>query len=148
MTNEDLATRIQAGEDALTFQLWEQCKGFICKQAYRWAKAWKDRADFDVDDLIQAGYFALCDAVSSFQAERGSFITLLDMSASKHMSSRSFRKTAICWIPSIIKGFVIAGSALYMLCKRSMNIKKLFMTCWQHRNLRMLTASLSRLKLI
>lgn len=80
MTNEDLATRIQAGEDALTFQLWEQCKSFICKQAYRWAKAWKDRADFDVDDLIQAGYFALCDAVSSFQAERGSFITLLDMS--------------------------------------------------------------------
>lgn len=80
MTNEDLATRIQAGEDALTFQLWEQCKSFICKQAYRWAKAWKDRADFDVDDLIQAGYFALCDAVSNFQAERGSFITLLDMS--------------------------------------------------------------------
>lgn len=79
MTNEDLATRIQAGDNTLIPQLWEQCKGFICQEAFRWSEAWKERSDFDADDLIQSGYFALCDAVSGFQADRGNFITLLSL---------------------------------------------------------------------
>lgn len=79
MTNEDLAERIQAGDNTLIPQLWEQCKGFICQEAFRWSEAWKERADFDADDLIQSGYFALCDAVSGFQVDRGSFIYLLSL---------------------------------------------------------------------
>lgn len=79
MTNEDLAVRIQAGDNTLIPQLWEQCKGFICQEAFRWSEAWKERSDFDADDLIQSGYFALRDAVSGFQADRGNFIALLSL---------------------------------------------------------------------
>lgn len=77
MTNEELATRIQAGEDALTFQLWQQCYGFIHQQAMRWARAWESRPDFDADDLTQAGYIALCEAVRGYQKDRGSFLCFL-----------------------------------------------------------------------
>lgn len=79
LTNEELATAIQAGNQELMDQLWRQCYGFIRQQAIRWAKAWENRADFDVDDLINSGYFALCRACSAFQPDRGSFINMLSM---------------------------------------------------------------------
>ena len=76
-TNEELATAIQNGERDLMDQLWRQCYGFIRQQAIRWAKAWERRTDFDIDDLIQAGYIALCEAVKGFQKDRGGFISFL-----------------------------------------------------------------------
>lgn len=80
LTNEELATAIQAGDQDLMEQLWRQCYGFIRQQAIRWARAWENRADFDVDDLINSGYFALCGACSAFQPEKGySFISYLNM---------------------------------------------------------------------
>lgn len=79
LTNEELATAIQAGDQELMEQLWRQCYGFIRQQAIRWARAWENRADFELDDLINSGYFALCGACSAFQPGRGTFINLLDM---------------------------------------------------------------------
>ena len=77
MTNEELAIAIQGGNDALTGELWEWCKGFICKEATRWARAFESRPDIDVDDLIQSGYIALINAVQGFDAGKGTFLTLL-----------------------------------------------------------------------
>lgn len=77
MTNEELAIAIQGGNDALTGELWERCKGFICKEATRWARAFESRPDIDVDDLIQSGYIALINAVQGFDAGKGTFLTLL-----------------------------------------------------------------------
>lgn len=77
MTNEELAIAIQNGNEELMCQLWEQCKGFVCQQALKWSKAWEQRTDFDTDDLIQSGYFALCEAVKGFEMGKGSFIGLL-----------------------------------------------------------------------
>lgn len=77
MTNEELAIAIQGGNDALTGELWEQCKGFIRKEATRWARAFESRPDIDVDDLIQSGYIALINAVQGFDAGKGTFLTLL-----------------------------------------------------------------------
>ena len=91
MTNEELATAIQNGNEELMCQLWEQCKGFICQQALKWSRAWEQRTDFDIDDLIQSGYIALCDAVRSFQKDRGSFIALLSF----HLKTE-FSKVAGC----------------------------------------------------
>lgn len=59
MSNEEMALAIQAGDNSLILPLWEQCKGLICKEAYRWARAFDSRPEIDVDDLIQSGYFAL-----------------------------------------------------------------------------------------
>ena len=58
-------------------QLWGQCYGFIRQQAMRWARAWESRPDFDADDLTQAGYMALCEAVRGFQKDRGGFLGFL-----------------------------------------------------------------------
>lgn len=77
MTNEELVTAIQNGNNDLMWELWKQCKGFVCQQAFRWSKAWGERADFDIDDLIQSGYIALCDAVKGYQEGRGGFISYL-----------------------------------------------------------------------
>lgn len=58
-------------------QLWKQCHRFICQQAIRWERAWESRSCFDVDDLIQAWYIALCEAVKGYQKDRGGFLTFL-----------------------------------------------------------------------
>lgn len=79
MTNEELAIKIKAGNDALLPQLWEQCEGFIRKEACRWARAFEDRPDIDADDLTQSGYFALLNAVQRFEPARGGFISVLAM---------------------------------------------------------------------
>lgn len=77
MSNEELVKSIQAGNQELMEQLWRQCFGFIRQQAIRWARAWENRADFDVDDLTNSAYFALCKACSAFQPDKGSFCNLL-----------------------------------------------------------------------
>ena len=79
MSNEEMALAIQGGDNSLILPLWEQCKGLICKEAYRWARAFDSRPEIDVDDLIQSGYFALVNAAHSFKLdpERGTFISLL-----------------------------------------------------------------------
>lgn len=91
MTNEELVTKIKAGENGLMDQLWEQCYGFIRQQAMRWARAWESRPDFDADDLTQAGYMALCDAVSGFQKDKGGFLAFLSF----HLKTE-FAKVAGC----------------------------------------------------
>lgn len=77
MTNEELAKEIQQGRTALIETLWKQCYGFIKQQAIRWGRAWESRRDFDTEDLIQSGYFAICEAVDGFTPDRGAFITYL-----------------------------------------------------------------------
>ena len=79
MSNEEIALAIQSGDNFLLQQLWEQCKGFIRKEACRWARAFENRPDIDADDLTQSGYFALLDAVQRFDPARGNFISVLAM---------------------------------------------------------------------
>ena len=86
MSNEELATAIQAGESDLMDQLWKQCFGFIRQKAMKWARAFQNRSDFDADDLIQAGYIALCEAVRRFKSERGMFLTMLGMCLKKEFA--------------------------------------------------------------
>ena len=70
MTNEEIVKAIQAGNMELMGQLWEQCRAYIAKRAYRWKQAWGDRIDIDIDDLVQSGYFAVCNAVKGWEAEK------------------------------------------------------------------------------
>lgn len=79
MTNEEIVKAIQAGESDLIGQLWDQCSPFIRKQAARWKRAWENRTDIDVDDLVQVGYFAICSAVRGWDADKGSsFLNYLE----------------------------------------------------------------------
>lgn len=65
MTNEELVTRIQAGEKDLIGQLYEQNKGLIAKLA----TVYHGRED--PDDLKQEGYFGLVTAVNLWDPGAG-----------------------------------------------------------------------------
>ena len=67
MTNEQLVIRIRAGEEtaANMLQLWQQDKAFVSKLARRYA------GYAEMDDLMQEGYLALCDAVAHYDADKG-----------------------------------------------------------------------------
>lgn len=69
MNNEELANNIQNGNKELIIVLWEQVERFIRLKADERATAINNR---DIaDDLYQSGYFALLNAVKSFDDSRG-----------------------------------------------------------------------------
>jgi len=75
MSNEELAEKIQNGEKDLLPLLWEQVEKFIYKQAGIRARQLNGLGGVSVDDLCQAGFLALVDAVESYATEKGmSFI--------------------------------------------------------------------------
>ena len=89
ISNEQLAIEIKAGNSDLLITLWEQVKPFICKQARHWVFSFNGLHGIEHDDLINAGYFAMLQAVKAFDPNRNevSFIGLLSFYLRKHFSS-------------------------------------------------------------
>lgn len=87
--NEQLAIEIKAGNPDLLIPLWEQVKPYICKQARRWISSFNGLHGIEQDDLIHAGYFAMLQAIDTFDAERSgvSFIGLLSFYLRKQFPS-------------------------------------------------------------
>ena len=83
MSNEELAVAIQAGDQSLIPQLWEQVQKFVAMQAGKYfRRETKDRGivtGYDLEDLIQQSYFALLSAVDRFDPEKGGFLSILDL---------------------------------------------------------------------
>ncbi len=74
MTNEELALKIQSGEQDLMTQLWEQNQGIVNQKAYKLFSLYCNRCascGVELDDIIQICFFALRDAVQAYQPERG-----------------------------------------------------------------------------
>ena len=67
MTNEQLVTRIQAGENtaANMLQLWQQNKAFVAMLARKY------KGYAEIDDLMQEGYLGLNDAVEHYDIDSG-----------------------------------------------------------------------------
>lgn len=76
MSNEELVAAIQAGEDRMA-ELWDQVRGFVAERAHRIMPALEGRADVEIDDLIQSGYFALVAAVAAYRPGEAEFLTYL-----------------------------------------------------------------------
>ena len=86
MTNEALAAAIKAGDTSLIGDLWEQVKAFVALMAKKRLIS-ADTTVVDVDDLIQSGFFALLDAVRTFDEAAGcAFTTWLSVHLQKHFS--------------------------------------------------------------
>ena len=66
MTNEQLVTRIKAGENEAEnmLVLWQQNKGFIYKMAMKY------QGYAEIEDLNQEGYIGLCEAVQHYDATK------------------------------------------------------------------------------
>ena len=79
MSNEELAVAIQSGERELLPELWARVERFVWNRARRWYPAIQEAYDVDADDLAQSGFFALLNAVETFDADAGSgFVGWLD----------------------------------------------------------------------
>lgn len=90
-SNEELAMQIQMGDSSVLEQLWEQCYGFIRLQASRFIHEWTGNRGFELDDLIQQGYFGLCDACKTFAPGKASFCFWLSL----HLKT-AFQEAAGC----------------------------------------------------
>lgn len=71
MSNEELATLIQAGERDRLPELWAQVERFVWRQGRRWLLALDGRGGVALEDLLQCGFLALVDAVDSYRADKG-----------------------------------------------------------------------------
>ena len=78
MTTDEIAAAVQAGE-ADILELWRAVERFAKKQALRWCRAWEGRGGVVLDDLMQASFLALLDALSSWKSDGGTFIGLYAM---------------------------------------------------------------------
>ena len=81
MTNEELVAAIQGGQTDLMEFLWKQNEGFVVGMAIAWKRAFETHSDFDAEDLVQSGWFALLDTVSYFDPGREdcSFLSLFKL---------------------------------------------------------------------
>lgn len=78
MSNEDLAVLIQQGREDLYPELWDQVCRFVEQQARRRFQSTAGFGGVEVEDLVQAGYLAMVDAVGRFDpAAECSFLTVL-----------------------------------------------------------------------
>lgn len=81
-TNEQLALRIKDGEEFLLPQLWTQVERFVRMKARQYAHRAEESGrglhGCELEDLEQAGYFAVVSAVRYYNAESGfTFLTFL-----------------------------------------------------------------------
>lgn len=88
MTNEELATLIQNGDDGYLPTLWEQVRKLIRIQAERYHRHHilngGGNHAVDVDDLTQCGYYAVLEAVKYYSPCGGyKFTTYLDKTLKK-----------------------------------------------------------------
>lgn len=68
--NEELVAAIQAGNELLYTQLWEQIERFVSQQAGRAAGRLKDYPLADFEDLFQSGYLAMVQAVQTYNPDK------------------------------------------------------------------------------
>ena len=71
MSNEELAKKIQAGEQDKLLELWQQVQRF----AYQQARRWVGYGGLELEDLLQSAFLALLDAINRWDEERGAFLT-------------------------------------------------------------------------
>ena len=74
MTNEELATAVQAG-DREPLELWDRVWKFTRRQALRCETAWGVRGGVTVDDFTQAAYIGLLDALDAWEPGQYRFTT-------------------------------------------------------------------------
>lgn len=77
MNNEELVARIQAGDQNSMIVLWYQVEKFIAWKAQRIMPTLGESTVIEVDDLIQAGYFALVSAVATYTPGESEFVKWL-----------------------------------------------------------------------
>ncbi len=74
MTNEELAQKIQNGEQDLITELWKKNQGVVNIRSRALFEKYRDRCiscAVEVDDIVQISFLALCDAVKAYKVDEG-----------------------------------------------------------------------------
>jgi RNA polymerase sigma factor (sigma-70 family) len=98
MTNEELAIKIKEGETSLIENLWLRVERFIKALSYKRFIKFEElcvKAGVAVDDIYQAGYFALLKAIEAYEPETGfNFITYMPLHLSNEFWTLLGRRTS------------------------------------------------------
>ena len=87
MTNEELVAAIRDGNDALIGELWEQVEKLVTKLAKSRLMSATTTVT-EIDDLTQSGFFALLDAIRTYDAAEGcKFTTWLSAHLQNHFNT-------------------------------------------------------------
>jgi RNA polymerase sigma factor (sigma-70 family) len=70
MTNEELALKIQAGQSDLILELWNNVKKLINVIACKYLPSDFRTNCFEIDDLIQAGYIGMINAIKDYDPSK------------------------------------------------------------------------------
>ena len=92
MTNETLAAAIRDGNHALIGELWGQVRAFVAMMAKKRLMS-NESTVTEVDDLTQCGYFALLDAIQTYDETESSFLTWLSVHLQNHFNKAMNRYT-------------------------------------------------------
>ena len=84
-----MAVEIRDGHGELVETLWEQVGAFVRMMARRYFRQLDGGRGVELEDLFQAGFLAVTDAIRTFDPEKGSFLTHLN-----YWLRRWFRQTA------------------------------------------------------
>ena len=90
MSNINVLAVQARGNPALMLPLWDAVRGLVVWWANKRAR-YATRL-FDVDDLIQAGYLALTDAVASYVLEKGDFTAWLSFYVRSYFAEAACRR--------------------------------------------------------
>lgn len=96
MTVSDIVDAIQSGnkDEKLTEQLWNQIEKFIRMMARMYYSGLTDSCGIEIEDLVQNGFFAMLDALKTYDKTRGcSFLTWLGYYLKKSFSDCAGLKT-------------------------------------------------------
>lgn len=93
MTNEELAIQIKDGHGELVVVLWDQVAAFVQMMARRYYNRLDGCRGVEIEDLTQAGFLALMDAVQGYEPEKGAFLTHLGSWLHAHFGQAAGLKT-------------------------------------------------------
>ncbi len=78
MTIEELASLVRDGDTTAYEELWEKVRRFVAMQAKKYFKRFYEPS-FELQELENAGFFALLEACNHFDPERAGFLTCMDL---------------------------------------------------------------------
>ena len=77
MSNEELVTIIQNGDNSKLPELWESVSRFVAKIAHSYMVFYDGRYGVELEDLIQAGFLAMVEASKNYEPGEAKFTTYL-----------------------------------------------------------------------
>lgn len=99
MTNEELAIRIQDGDESKVPELWDRVRGLYMKKSFSYYGSHRElcaRCGVELEDIQQQSFFAFLQSVEAFQPESGlTFAAFVNYPFQTEMQNLTGTRTAL-----------------------------------------------------